>query len=107
MNVSSLLVHVSRLAACIALAPVAFSQAVVPATTPDRSAGKESAIELSPFVISETTETGWIATETLAGSRLRTNFKDVPNQIETLTKDFMADLGLNSVEQALIYTATV
>ncbi|MEN9637209.1 MAG: hypothetical protein RL077_5613, partial [Verrucomicrobiota bacterium] len=33
------------------------------------SARPEEAIELSPFVISATAETGWIATETLAGSR--------------------------------------
>lgn len=62
-------------------------------------------IELSPFVISESSETGWIATETLAGSRLRTNLKDLPNQIETLTMDFMKDLGVTSVNDALIYTA--
>ena len=64
-------------------------------------------MELSPFVISSTSETGWIATETLAGSRLRTNFKDVPNQIETLTKDFMEDLAVTTIDQALIYTANV
>src|SRR5205085_1756860 len=45
--------------------------------------------------------------ETLAGSRLRTNFKDVPNQIETLTLDFMNDLGVTNLNQALIYTANV
>jgi hypothetical protein len=64
-------------------------------------------VELSPFVISSTNDAGWVATETLAGSRLRTDFKDVPNQIETLTKDFMSDLGLTSLDQALIYTANV
>src|SRR6186713_96845 len=70
-------------------------------------ASANQVVELSPFVISETSETGWIATETLAGSRLRTNFKDVPNQIETLTKDFMQDLGLSNFNQALMYTANV
>ena len=67
----------------------------------------ESVVELSPFVISSSSETGWVATETLAGSRLRTDFKDVPNQIETFTKEFMQDLGLTSLDQALIYTANV
>lgn len=66
-----------------------------------------SVVELSPFVITEAADAGWNATETLAGSRLRTNFKDVPNQIETFTKDFMQDLGLGSIDQALIYTANV
>lgn len=64
-------------------------------------------VELSPFVISSAAETGWVATETLAGSRLRTDFKDVPNQIEALTKEFMQDLGLTSLDQALSYTANV
>ena len=64
-------------------------------------------VELTPFVISTSAETGWVATESLAGSRLRTNLKDIPNQIETLTKDFMDDLALTSLDQALIYTANV
>ena len=90
------------------LSSLAFAQTVPPSPAGvSRTEANESAVELSPFVISESAETGWIATETLAGSRLRTNFKDVPNQIETLTKDFMADLGVTSVEQALIYTANV
>ena len=71
------------------------------------NAATEPVVELSPFVISSSADTGWIATETLAGSRLRTDFKDVPNQIETLTKDFMQDLGMTNMEQALIYTANV
>src|SRR5687768_10019963 len=102
--------YIRILATSLLVATAATAQTLPPPTTPadpNSSGAKETPVELSPFVISETTETGWIATETLAGSRLRTNFKDVPNQIETLTKDFMSDLGLNSVEQALVYTANV
>src|SRR5687768_5321331 len=89
------------------VAVLASAQTVSPPAATSSSSDPKETIELSPFVISETAETGWIATETLAGSRLRTNFKDVPNQIETLTKDFMEDLGVTSVEQALVYTANV
>ena len=64
-------------------------------------------VELSPFFIAEDSDTGWIANETLAGSRLRTEFRDVPNQIETLTRDFMTDFGLATLDDALIYTANV
>src|SRR4051794_11613073 len=84
---------------------IGLAQALPPPTS--TSPRTEDVVELSPFVISEASETGWIATETLAGSRLRTNFKDVPNQIETLTKDFMDDLGVSNINQALIYTANV
>src|SRR5437773_1551481 len=96
----------SKIATTLALlaAPVDAQTAVAGST--DDLAG-EHAIELSPFVIRESSATGWVATETLAGSRLRTNFKDVPNQIETLTKDFMQDLAVTNFDEALIYTANV
>ncbi|MGH8020264.1 MAG: hypothetical protein ACREIA_18690 [Opitutaceae bacterium] len=85
------------------------SQAAVPSADEverDPAARPEDdAVELSPFTITSDSETGWVATETLAGSRLRTNFKDVPNQIETFTKDFMQDLAVTDIDQALIYSA--
>jgi hypothetical protein len=62
----------------------------------------EDVYELSPFVVQS--EEGWIATETLAGSRLRTDFKDVAAQIEVLTMDFMDDFALTSVNEAAIYS---
>src|SRR2546421_4442426 len=89
---------------------VSLAQTLPPPSNANSAANRTvttETVELSPFVISESSETGWIATETLAGSRLRTNFKDVPNQIETLTRDFMADLALNTIEQAAMYTANV
>src|SRR5688500_4997592 len=109
MNASIPLSRIRICSAWILFSPMAWAQTVPPpgAANSGGAGRNEDAVALSPFVISETAETGWIATETLAGSRLRTNFKDVPNQIETLTKDFMTDLGVNSVEQALVYTANV
>jgi hypothetical protein len=100
--------RLSTLPAGIALALSAVAQPMPPTSSsgPTRPEDEEP-VELSPFVISSTAETGWIATETLAGSRLRTNFRDVPNQIETLTKDFMDDLAVATIDQALIYTANV
>src|SRR5688572_21748947 len=105
MSATTPLPCIRTAAAYLFVAVLAFAQTVPPPVTTPSSSAAEAPVELSPFVISETAETGWIATETLAGSRLRTNFKDVPNQIETLTKDFMSDLGVTSVDQALIYTA--
>lgn len=71
----------------------------------EETADTESVVTLSPFEVSA--DTGWIATETLAGSRLKTDFKDVAAQVETMTMDFMDDFALNSVEEALIYSANV
>ncbi|MEO6244490.1 MAG: TonB-dependent receptor plug domain-containing protein, partial [Opitutaceae bacterium] len=99
--------YLRLLSALMAATASARAQSAPPAPAVRPAVTAEPAIELSPFVISSSAEVGWIATETLAGSRLRTDFKDVPNQIETLTKDFMQDLGLTSLDQALLYTANV
>ncbi|MDA1067233.1 MAG: hypothetical protein O3C43_12095 [Verrucomicrobia bacterium] len=61
--------------------------------------------ELSPFTIQP--EEGWVATETLAGTRLRTNFKDVAAQVEVFTMEFMQDYAINSLEESLIYSLNV
>ena len=84
-----------------------FAQAIPPSGAADARSTREGAIELSPFVITAGTETGWVATETLAGTRLRTDLKDVANQVETLTKEFMGDLGLTNLDQAMIYSINV
>jgi iron complex outermembrane recepter protein len=96
---------------------LAFSQTVsppAPTSTPTPEKGKTpiaassatetgEVVELSPFVVRA--EEGWNATQTLSGTRLRTDLRDVPNQVETFTKDFMNDLALNNIEEALIYSA--
>ena len=64
-------------------------------------------LELSPFVVESKTETGWVATQTLAGSRLNTSLKDIAAPIEVLTKDFMDEFALNSIGDAAIYTVNV
>ncbi|MCG8526107.1 MAG: hypothetical protein MI748_06990 [Opitutales bacterium] len=66
----------------------------------------EDVYELSPFLI-ESDEQGWIATETLAGSRMRTNFQDIATQVEVLTMDFMDDFSFNSPDEAAIYSLNV
>jgi len=71
----------------------------------DPAPASPETIELSPFVVTESGNNGWVANETLAGTRLRTSFKDVPNQLETFTKEFMEDLGVTNLDEALIYSA--
>ncbi len=105
---TTLIAAPSHLALIFALTASALAQTAPP--PPPEAAPVPTAppvIELSPFVVSDTANTGWVATETLAGSRLRTDYRDVANQIETLTKDLMTDLGLTSIDQAMIYSANV
>jgi hypothetical protein len=99
------------LAFTCALVPVDVLRArVAPAPSPARPAANGSAttatgdtvVELSPFVISSDSETGRVATQTLGGSRMKTDFKDLAQPMEVLTMDFMRDLRVNSFDQGLI-----
>ena len=97
---------------CVVVASLALlsslaAQTVAPASSVANQPTTERVIELSPFVIDATKETGWVATQTLGGSRMKTDFKDLAQPLEVMTMDFMRDLGVNSFEQALIYSTNI
>ena len=64
----------------------------------------ESPVELSPFTVSTTKDTGYLASGTLAGSRLNTSLLDTPASISVMTKDFLGDIGATNVAEALSYS---
>jgi outer membrane receptor protein involved in Fe transport len=86
----------------LSVIPVAFGLLTSPAVFAQED---DEIFELSPFTIEP--EEGWIATETLAGTRLRTDFKDVAAQVEVFTMEFMEDYAINSLEESLIYSLNV
>ena len=57
------------------------------------NAPAEERVELSPFVINAGDDTGYTATETLSGTRLRTQAKDVASAMTIVTSEFMNDIG--------------
>ncbi|MGH7946888.1 MAG: hypothetical protein ACREF9_18065, partial [Opitutaceae bacterium] len=50
------------------------------------------------------TEVGYAATETLAGSRLNTALKDVATQVTVMTPEFLQDLAIRNVDEAMSYS---
>jgi len=91
------------LTALVALAGVASAASQTsPAATPPEPT------QLSPFIIDVSRDTGYAATQTLAGTRLRTDLKDTPVSLSILTEDFLNDIaatGLESVVDFLPNTA--
>jgi iron complex outermembrane receptor protein len=63
------------------------------AAAPAPVAPKDDPVVLMPFSVSTNKDFGYLANDTLAGSRLRTNLADVPNAISVFTPEFMADLN--------------
>ena len=88
------------------MAMAAVAGAAAPAVTPLDPVEQEPVV-LSPFVLAAERDTGWTATATLAGSRMRTDFADTAAKIEVLTKEFMEDLAAGNPSQAFGYTLNV
>jgi hypothetical protein len=68
-------------------------------------AADEEIIELSPFVISA--DQGWSANDTLSANRTKQALKEVPVAIDAITPDFLQDLGLGTIDEALSFVAGV
>ena len=66
---------------------------------------KDDVVQLSPFEVSAEKDTGYRASGTLAGTRLRTELRDVAASITVVTKDFMQDIAANNLDDLLTYTA--
>jgi iron complex outermembrane recepter protein len=62
---------------------------------------KGEVFELTPFEVSADSQIGYLATETLSGSRLRTQLGDVAASIDVLTEEFLRDVGAVEMYDAL------
>jgi len=68
---------------------------------------KEEVVTLNVFRVDATKDTGYLAANSVSGTRLNTPIKNLPMQIEVVTKDFMRDIGAVDPKEALAYTAGV
>ena len=83
-----------------------------PAPTPPSSTAPASAtpavseetLVLSPFQVDATADKGYLATQTLNGTRLRTDIKDVGSAITIFTEQLMDDLGAMSINDLVAFT---
>jgi len=85
------LVTVGRLSAQATAAPAA--------TKPE-----EETIVLSPFVVEASEDQGYSAKDTLAGTRVRTELKDIASAISVVTQQFLKDTGAKNSADLLVYT---
>ena len=88
--------------AAVAAAQTAPKPSATAAAPADPAA--EEAVKLTPFVVAESEDRGYAATSTLAGTRLRTDLRDVGAAISVVTSQFMVDTGSTNLRDILIYT---
>ena len=82
----------------VGLLPALISQTLPQISAASTPAGGE-VIELSPFTVNTTSDVGYRAENTLAGSRLNTKLRDTPASISVFTKEFLDDLGITDIAQ--------
>ncbi len=80
----------------------AYAQNVTPVET--GVLDDEDVYELSPFEVSTDSDVGYLATQTLAGTRIRTDLKDVGSAITVVTAEFIKDVGATDNSTLLQYT---
>ncbi|MEO6246342.1 MAG: TonB-dependent receptor plug domain-containing protein [Opitutaceae bacterium] len=74
--------------------------ASAPASDPVAS---DKTVTLSPFEVSTDRDVGYTASNSLAGGRLNTDLRDTAAAISVFTKEFLDDIGITNVNQALEY----
>jgi len=75
------------------------------ATPAPGAAAGDTPVELSPFVVQDRTG-GYYAAQTLAGSRLRQDLRDLGASIQVVTRDFLDDLGATGLDELLQFTTS-
>lgn len=86
------------LAAAAAMVPGASAQ-----VAPSAPAAADQPVQLSPFEVTTTQDSGYVATNTLAGSRLNTKLADTPAAISVFTRDFLDDIDATTSTDVLAY----
>ena len=67
-------------------------------------AKKDEIVELSPFTVNTNRDLGYVAENTLAGSRLNTRLRDTASSVSVFTKEFLDDLGITDIRELMEYT---
>ena len=64
----------------------------------------EEIIQLSPFEVTAEDSDGYSASTTLAGTRVRTDLRDIAASISVVTAEFLEDTGSHNNQGLLVYT---
>lgn len=88
---------------CLIVAPTLKAQTASPSS--DAGSSDEESIVLSPFVVDASADqNGYRANSTLAGTRVRTDLKDLASSISVVTQQFLNDTGAKNNADLLVYT---
>ena len=61
-------------------------------------------VELSPFEVNTSKDVGYVAENSLAGSRINSKLRDTPGSVSVFTKEFLDDLAITDLKQLVEYS---
>ena len=64
----------------------------------------EDVFVLSPFEVDESEDVGYLATNTLSGTRFNTSLRDTAASVSVWTEEFLDDTGLTDIEELIDYS---
>jgi outer membrane receptor protein involved in Fe transport len=100
----------TRLRAMLAAMGVAAGNVLFAQATPPPSPGstqEDSTLVLSPFQVKADQDQGYLATNTLSGSRVNTPLYTTPSVTSVFTRDFLDDIAANDLVEAYAYGLNV
>jgi len=83
--------------------PASKNTAAIQPTVNEADTNTEDVLKLNPFVVTESSNIGYLATTTLAGSRLNTPLRDIGAAISIMTPEFFKDTGATDAATSLAY----
>lgn len=71
------------------------------------SAKSDEVVRLSDFTVTAETDKGYVASESITGSRVATPIKDLPFAVNVVTNEFLDDFGFFDFNENFGYTSSV
>lgn len=93
--------------AAASLALTSATAAVAAPASGTRPPASEETIQLTEFTVSERSLNGYIASESVTGTRVATQIKDLPFAVSVITSEFMNDFDFFDLGSDLVYTASL
>lgn len=76
-------------------------------TTPASTGNTDDAVVLSEFTVTEKSDTSYIASESVTGTRVATKIRDLPFAVSVVTSEFMDDFDFFDITDGLTYVANL
>ncbi|MCB1122266.1 MAG: TonB-dependent receptor plug domain-containing protein, partial [Verrucomicrobiae bacterium] len=86
--------------------PVLLTPSLAVIAQEEANENEEDVYEISPFVVEDDSDVGYLASQTMAGGRIRTDLRNVGSSIQVVTQEFMEDIGATGIDELLQYTTS-